>query len=271
MTSFQKAIKYLAIALALFLALNIMYGIISAIGLIGSLFNGDSVNDNVRSYDISSDIQRLEIKINAADLSIKQGEVFSVESNLKNLEVSDKNGVLKIKETKRSVSTYEGAVLTVYVPYDTVFEKANIITGAGRFTADVLSADKIGLELGAGEVLIETLNAASEIDIEGGAGQIKILGGTLYDLDLDMGIGQLEITSEFCGKCEFDLGVGESDITVIGHRDDYKIEIEKGIGNIKIDGKTVSDFGSSGSGDNKIAISGGIGAINLNFKEKTSV
>ena len=37
---------------------------------------------------------------------------------------------------------------------------------------------------------------------------------------------------------------------------------------ITVDGKTVTDFGSSGNGQNHIEINGGVGTINLNFKEK---
>ena len=57
-------------------------------------------------------------------------------------------------------------------------------------------------------------------------------------------------------------------ITLIGNKDDYKLDLEKGLGSITVDGKDVSDFGSSGNGTNKVDISGGIGAINVRFEEE---
>ena len=39
-------------------------------------------------------------------------------------------------------------------------------------------------------------------------------------------------------------------------------------GNVTVNGKTVTDFGSSGNGQNHVEIEGGIGAVNLNFKEE---
>ena len=147
MTTFQKTVKYVAMAFAIFLAVSIIGGVLSMFGLFGGFFGGDAVTDGVKTYTISSDIKALEVKINAADFQIKQGEVFSVESNLKHLTVEDKNGVLTIKETKKFVSTYTGAVLTLYIPADTVFESANIVTGAGRFTVDYFSADTINFLL----------------------------------------------------------------------------------------------------------------------------
>ena len=92
-------------------------------------------------------------------------------------------------------------------------------------------------------------------------------GGALHNLDLDMGVGKLNLTSALTGKSDFDLGVGESNITVIGNKDDYKLDIEKGLGNITVDGTSVSNIKGQGNGNNSIEVSGGIGAINLKFKE----
>ena len=267
MTNFQKTVKYIAMAFAIFLTVSIIGGILSMFGLFGGFFSGDAVTEDTKTYSVSSEIQSIEVKINAADFTIKQGESFSVESNLKHLTVEDKNGVLTIKETKKFANTYTGAVLTLYIPADTVFEKVNIITGAGRLTVDSLSASTMNFELGAGEVTIDTLVATSDIVIDGGAGKITVSGGTLHNLDLDMGVGQLNLTSALTGDSDFDLGVGESNITIIGNRDDYKLDIEKGIGNITVDGASISNIKEQGNGNNGIEVSGGIGAINLKFKE----
>ena len=62
------------------------------------------MTEDIKTYSVSSEIQSLEVKINAADFTIKQGESFSVESNLKHLTVEDKNGVLTIEETKEVCS-----------------------------------------------------------------------------------------------------------------------------------------------------------------------
>lgn len=265
MTTFQKAVKYLAMAFAIFLTVSIIGGILSMFGLFSGFFGGDAVTEDIKTYTVSSDIKSLEVKINAADFTIKQGDSFSVESNLKYLTVEDKNGVLTIRDTKKFIRTYTGAVLTLYIPADTVFDKANITTGAGRLTVDNLSANTMNFELGAGEVAIDTLVAASDIDINGGAGKITISGGALHNLDLDMGAGQLNLTSALTGESDFDLGVGESNITVIGNKNDYKLDIERGLGNITVDGTSVSNIKGQGNGNNDIEISGGIGAINLKF------
>lgn len=267
MTTFQKTVKYIAMGLAIFLTVSIIGGALSMFGLFSGFFGGDAVTENVTTYTISSDISNLEVKINAADFQIKQGKAFSVESNLKHLVVDDKNGVLTIKETKKFGSVYKTATLILYVPTETVFDKANIITGAGRITVDHLSADIMNLELGAGEVTIDSLIATKSADIEGGAGKITISDGALNNLDMDMGVGQLNLTSALSGKCQLDSGVGETNITLIGNKDNYRLELEKGLGSISVNGEDVSGHGNIGNGTNEVEINGGIGAINVEFKK----
>lgn len=271
MTTFHKVIKYLAMAFAIFLAVSIIGGIIGAVASFSGLFDEDKVLGEAETYMVSGDITELEIEIDVADFSIKQADTFSVESNLKQLTVKEKDGVLKIKENKENKEfgiTYTDAMLILYIPTDTVFEKVEIATGAGRLSVDTLSTAVLQLELGLGKVNIENLTATSQTDIDGGAGDITISGGTLHNLDLDMGVGKLQLTSAILGNNDFDIGTGRTNITIIGNKDDYSIDAEKGIGNITIDGETVATVNSLGNGENKIEISGGIGAIDLNFSKE---
>ena len=277
MTTLQKVIKYLALAFAIFLTVSIVGGILSAVGLLGSLFSDDDaewgdVIGETKTYTVSSEISDLNIQINAADFYIKEGNGFSVESNLKNLEVDEKNGCLTLKDLTKiklnGSNAYENAVLTISVPVGTVFDNVNITTGAGRFTVDSLSAASIGFELGAGDVTISKLIAEKSANIEGGAGRITISDGAIKNLDLEMGLGQLNLTSALTGDCNLDSGVGEMNVTLLGSKDDYELDIEKGIGNITVDGKNVTDFGSSGNGANEVDIHGGVGAINVRFNNE---
>ena len=235
---------------------------------LASCANENVVLDDSQTYEITSDIHSLDIQINAADFKIVSADDFSVESNLKYLSVSEKDGVLKIVDEAKSNSNYTNAILTLYVPNGIVFHDVDIETGAAKMTVDTLSASSVELKLGAGDVRFESLNASANVDIEGGAGQITIVSGTLNDLSLEMGIGELNLTAAVLGESDLKFGVGESNVTLNGSKDDYKVDIEKGIGNITVDGKTVTDSGSIGNGQNHIEIEGGVGTINLKFQEK---
>ena len=235
---------------------------------LASCANENVVLDDSQTYEITSDIHSLDIQINAADFKIVSADDFSVESNLKYLSVSEKDGVLKIVDEAKGNSNYTNAILTLYVPNGIVFHDVDIETGAAKMTVDTLSASSVELKLGAGDVRFESLNASANVDIEGGAGQITIVSGTLNDLSLEMGIGELNLTAAVLGESDLKFGVGESNVTLIGSKDDYKVDIEKGLGNVTVDGENVIDFGSIGNGQNHIKFEGGIGTINLKFQEK---
>ena len=266
MTTFQKVIKNLAIAFAIFLIISIIGGVLGIVGLIGGISDADAVLEENKAYSVTSEIKTLEIDINAADVQIEKGSEFSVESNLKYLDIKEKGEKLVLSDNQKFGKTYKDAKLKIIIPEKTVFEEIEINTGAGRLTADTLSSGSLKLSFGAGEVAIGELNSSVNTDIDGGAGKITVSGGSLAALDLDMGIGKLELKSKLVGNCELDFGVGESNITLLGGKDNYALDIEKGLGNITVDGKLISDFEISESGDNRIDIDGGVGAINISFE-----
>ena len=268
MTPFQKVIKYFAIALALCIVVGIFGGILRIAGIF-SFFSGNSaVLDDVKTYSVSQDITSIDIDISAADFKITSDSVFSVESNLEYLTVEENGRTLVIKETKKFKTNYSDAVLNIYIPDGTVFENAEITTGAGIVSIDVLSAESLKLELGAGAVRIAELNASSKAEISGGAGEVNISGGTLYNIDLDMGVGELNLTAALLGESELNYGVGEANVVLVGTKDDYIIEIDKGLGDVTVDGSEMRDGSVYGSGDNEIDISGGVGAVKVSFKER---
>ncbi len=237
------------------------------LGMIGSFMFHPVTTKDMKTYTVTSEISGLCVNINAADITVKQGETFSVESNLKYVTVSDENGLLSIRDEKKLFGNYNNAKLIITIPADVVFENAELKTGAGKLTVDLLSAEVLNCDFGAGEVKINSFSASSMAEIHGGTGKITISGGSINALDFDMGVGQLNLTSLLTGECDLAFGVGESNITLLGSKSDYTLDITKGIGSIRVDGDNISYSSGNGSGQNKVKLKGGIGAVNVKFKE----
>lgn len=265
MTTFQKIVKYLAIALAVFLIAGILEAVFSFVGVIGGLFDRDDTVGETQTYEISDDIDRLKIEIGAADFKIVQGAVLSVESNLSKLTVKEQNGTLIIRQQTNRGITEQEASLTLCIPEGKIFNRIELVTGAGRLTVEQLSTETLMLELGAGEVHIHELNASRSADIAGGAGQITVNGGVLHNLDLEMGLGELNLTAMLTGESELELGIGQSNIMVLGDRKDYRLDLEKGLGELTVNGVSLSNTENYGNGQHKLSIHGGIGAIHVDF------
>lgn len=271
MTSWQKTIKYLAMAFALFLIVSILSGIFGALGLVSNVFDNKDAVGEMQTYTVSGDIQELKLDINAAKLRISESDTFRVESNNKYLKVSEENGCLVITDTERNYSNANGKIqVNLYLPADCTFQKADVYTGAGQVTVDRLAAEDLYLELGAGQVQIDTLEATRSSKISGGAGQVTVKNGTLHNLNLDMGVGELRLTSILTGDCDLDMGVGATYLNLVGSLDDYRIELDKGVGAATLEGENLSDGAVRGNGINTIDIDGGVGEIRISFAENAA-
>ena len=272
MTSAQKVIKYLAIAFAVFLIITIistLLGVLYALSEILGLRTDDaSGGPMVTTSFENADITALEIDIDYTNLIMKTGEFFKVETNNEDISCKQSNEKLVIKDKNYNwFGTHNNEDLIVYIPEGLELEKVEINAGVGKIDIENLTAKKLSFELGAGETEVKNLTVSNECSIEGGAGRVNILGGTIKDLDLDMGIGEINLTSKLTGKADIDAGVGNLNINLQGDKETYKIKANKGIGTIKIDGKDISNSEICGNGENYIEVDGGIGNIDIDFEQ----
>lgn len=267
MTTAQKIIKYCAIAFAIFLIVSIVSGILGAVSGVSYILGGKTTVTEMEIFPITSSVKELKIELSAAKLRLKTGDRFQLESNHKYLEWEEKDGCLSIWDDAPHLGKDMDKIqVTLTIPEGTEFRSADISTGAGTFTVDELSARRLRLDLGAGEVRINSLSSSSAV-INGGAGEITIDGGSLNNLDFDMGVGEVNLTSRITGDSELDYGVGELNLTLLGKPEDYRIRLDKGLGEARLDGQKMYDDAVYGNGIHSIEIDGGVGELKIEFKD----
>ena len=204
MTTVQKIIKYLAIAFAIFLSISIIAGICSALFTIANLF-GANTESEIGNQSIGSDFSSISVNLSAAELEIKMGDDFALQTNHKYLKYEEKDEILKIGETKPPfASNPKGMKVILTIPQDKIFDYVDIRAGAGTVTIDELSSNMLNIDLGAGELTAQRLDALYNAEFDGGAGSVTINGGRLNNADIDMGVGELNLTSELSGKSSID-------------------------------------------------------------------
>lgn len=265
MTNIQKVIKVGAIALAIVIIINVFSLIISIFsGLTNIFFDDGKKVSNTYSYE---SVEKIYIDGINSFITIEEGSEFKVETiDVDNsFKCNYKNGILKIEESKLWIGNNKNGKIIITVPDDVVLEELSINTGAGKFVIDGIEAKEFDIDHGAG--LLEITNSYfRNSDIDGGAGVIKVTNAILNDLDLDSGVGKVELMANITGNSEISCGVGEVDVTLLGNEEDYSIRIDKGIGNIKINGIIGENGVVYGNGINKLDIDGGIGNINIEFE-----
>lgn len=282
MTFWQKVIKYLAIAFAIFLIVNIIGVILSIIGVIGGIaFFSNTITDvkeeiiqDQPNYSelpqvITDNIQienitNLEIDVKYSTLEIKNGDTFKVESNDKNVTCTQRGNELIVKETGNNwLNKKESNTIIIYIPANKEFNEIDFDTGAGDISIESLTTKDFSFSIGAGKVEINKLNVSNEAEIDGGAGKVDILSGEIRNLDLDMGIGEFNLNTKLLGNNNIEQGMGKLVIRLTDNMQNYTIKTVKGMGSITIDGEEAQNKATYGNGQNVINIEGGMGAIEI--------
>ncbi len=270
MSEAQKLIKYGAIALAAVLIVSIFGGILAAAAGIFRIFDGEAeLIGDTKTYSVSQDVRVLEMEIQGAAVRIELGTEFKVESNLTNLNVTEKNGKLILEEARKHIHStdYDRAFVTLTVPEDFVLEQAEISTGAGTVTISGLQAKQLEMELGAGDARIDGLTVSHSAQIEGGVGALAIENARITGLNLEMGVGKVVIDGILTGNAALEFGVGEAQLLLSGSLEDYCITFDKGLGDGSLNGEAMKDDGVYGTGTNRIRVEGGIGSCDIVIKD----
>lgn len=271
MNETQKIIKYLAIVLALFLIASIISGVFFGITVISNIFNEDGfeLTDKTEHLFTSNNANTLDIDIISSDVVIKLGDSFRGETNNPDIAYKENNRSITIVEKKHNwFKNNSQSQLVIYIPKDMVFDEVSIASGAGRVDIEKLVAKELSLDLGAGRTEIDNLVVLNNTEIDSGAGEVRVNGGTLNNLRLDMGVGQFDLKAKVLGNGEIDHGVGEVNLTLFGDRNDYQLQVDKGVGSITVNGNEVKDNEIIGNGINKIDIDSGVGSMKILFEDE---
>lgn len=277
MTTAQKVIKYIATAFAVFLIITIIslilsgsYALLSAFGLIHT--NKNIITDDLKVISSEvNEVSTLKIDLACTNLDIKKGNSFKVETNNSKITFEEKDGSVKIKEENRNWLNNNNSEsnLIIYIPEDMIdIDETKIETGAGKINIENLNTQSLYLELGAGDVYLENVIATGDTKIDGGVGKTELKSCEINNLKANLGMGEFVFNGKLIGKSEIDSGVGAINIKLMEKKENYTIEVDKGLGNVTLNGQKLEIDRVYGTGKNYLDIDGGIGSIKIDFKEE---
>lgn len=272
MTTTQKIIKYLAIAFALFLVISIFSIIFGLSREIISSINSDKKDSELlEEYTtISNNVNNIEsfkIDISNDDIEIKKGEKFEVKTNDPDVKFYHENSIVKIKSDKTfswHLSNSSRGTIIIYLPNEFNISELDLNLGAGKIDIDKLFVETLLMDLGAGTMTAKEINVYEKAAINGGAGNININSGTINNLNLKLGAGNASIQSDLTGSNTLTTGVGKLNLGLSRSKDNYRFDINKGLGNIILNDCDVSEDTLIGDGETKIKINGAVGNIIIN-------
>ena len=231
-------------------------------GSIQGFTNISTLSVTCETYQLVIENKSSSGKVEVSYCSDKEN--VTIEQQKHTLCISQKKSFDILSLVKGNSAWGNAGTILISFPKDFYLYEANITTGSGNATIDNLSLEKGIFSTGDGNVQVTNL-FAQNADITTGDGNIIFDNVILNDTSVDGGKGTLSFTGRFYNNTNFDIGQGELTLIVYGSRDDYGIKIQKGNGDITIDGENYENVPIEEYGTHQISLKNGTGDCALTF------
>lgn len=273
MNTFQKVIKYVAMAFAVLLTVGILTGIVGLITVVSTI--NDKDEDTIDYQMVFDKFESMDIQNGYGKLSIKPGDGFRIEAyNVsKDFNARVVNGTLTVDEAKFvkkflwinfGTRVNKKSNITIYVPDNFSAKSIEINSGAGEVNLENFTTERLIIDAGVGDLRANNI-LANKVEVSGGVGSISFTDVDFTDVDFDSGVGNLRLDGVIRGESEFDFGVGSVKLKIEGKREDYALKIS-GLGRVSVNGdKVSSNYSDNYRSNHTIRIDGGVGDVDIEF------
>lgn len=229
-----------------------------------------------------TDIYNLDVEIGSGTLVLCQGDGLELKKEGgPECQYYIEGDTFYLKQ-KSAVGGGE-AFLTLTLPEGTRLDKADIELAAGEvITRDVLAAGEIEIEIAAGELTMEEVQADSfSAEVAAGSMVVRKLDAKECGAEVNTGSVTLE-NSLIAGRLDAEVNVGRIDILLRDFYEDHDYEIDCGVGEITIStedgslkeyvgfGNTMELYGSNSVGNSTYDLDCNMGSIYVSFAGRSS-
>lgn len=243
-----------------------------------SMFNSDFeiLKGDVSKYCPGTGIENLSIEVGGCVLETKtsKDDNFYIEAEKAYKfqgYVEDNTLHIKSSSGARNWSRVGSCVITLYVPEDFCFAKAEIEMGAGAMKLSKLHAEgDIFLEVGAGQIVLDQVQGG-KVDCSIGAGQIELKGMKVNELTAEIGMGELAAEGEILGDAVVECSMGNVELQVKGSQKDFNYIVACAMGNVDLGSDSYSGVSNEKTIENgaskQMSVKCAMGNITVVFKK----
>lgn len=205
-------------------------------------------------YDLAVENNRAAINVDGSymDFTLQKGDSWGASYNgvewLKpELDVTEEDGVTKLVFTQpdaagRKLNKYYNlnSSLTIVVPENVSFTDLNITLYLGDLDMTDVKADRVELNLDLGDLDVENCNVGTfttNMDM----GDTTIKKTELKNADINASMGDIEVTDSEFKDMKLTADMGEITVKSAVSLDDYRIDADVSMGDVKVNGKNYSD------------------------------
>ncbi|TAH69828.1 MAG: hypothetical protein EWM47_06055 [Anaerolineaceae bacterium] len=238
--------------------------------------------------DTVSDIRGLDIYMDAGEIIISQGDVFSIEANnlynkddLKSY-VSDGVWVIRHDNSESlsllgykipisiNVWRYKAPRINITLPEGFNAEDIRISLNAGRLKANNLHTDRGHFTVDAGSLEINGLTVEEESSYFVGAGQINLKQVDIKNITVECDFGSVNMEGLITGDNEIQCNVGKITLDIDDDMELYSFNIDSELGNVIINSRSYRNYritNDSNKYKGSFQLNVDVGNITMNFSE----
>ncbi|MCL1816112.1 MAG: DUF4097 domain-containing protein [Clostridiales bacterium] len=207
-------------------------------------------------YDTGKyDIKNLDFDLGLGDIRIITGEDFGIiygNNKTRRLYSEKRSGdkwVISSNKIRGGLLNYRhnDLSLTIIIPQDFIAEHLRINLGAGNMQANSLQAITVDLDIGLGNCSINKLLA--------------------HDSWLTVGVGHLGIAGFAANTSHLEVGLGSMEITLTQPLNQYRYNLEVGLGNVQLGNNSYNGVSAVNSGNPdapySLDINCGLGSVRI--------
>jgi len=243
---------------------------------------GRTVGKTSGSYVFSEPVKSLVFEAGACTIEILEGEGTGYHIDFDNLKYGTLTHRLEGETLKLSYEQNDDWALklfssndiddqkiTLTIPKDAELDSALFEFGAAQIRMEGVTAKNLDITVGAGKLNAERVTATEHAKLSVGAGAFYAENVSLTDTDLECGVGEMEVEGTLTGDTTADCGVGAMELRVSGKQEDYRGELNCGLGeidfgDISIEGSGKKSYGTS-SAERRMDIKCGLGEVDVRF------
>jgi len=230
-------------------------------------------------------IKNLEIRVVAANVQIKCSEDTQIYVEAENLQEMDytcevqnqKLVVLYGVEGKKHLVNFnwKEAQIVLYFPRGKTFEHIALEIGAGNMDMKEVPVlcNKMEAEIGAGKWRAARLQVLGRLDLQIGAGEVKMKAATVGTLNLECGVGSCIYRGCVTEDIKVDCGVGSCKFELDNNESDFNYDVSCALGNVRINKSSIRCLGSKKVYSDRrakgtVTLKCGLGNIELDTEQK---
>lgn len=237
------------------------------------IYRGD-----VTEHEVGGEFDQLDIELGGYifETAVSPDDSFYLTTNnVDKFQCYVKKGVLHLTAVNSGINISLGNItdrkLTLYVPEGVMFSKVDVELGAGQVIIDGLNAAVVSLDVGAGQIQAKNIQAG-ELEISVGAGQVELPGMKVDELKVEIGMGELVGSGSIDKSADLECSMGNLELTLAGSQKDFNYQLEVAAGNLDLGSNSYSGLATEQKIQNPTAVKTmdiecAMGNVTISFEE----